>query len=75
MDLHLVHNKRVMRKSCAAYKGPDKWFRKGISMIEMVQMFAEVRWPQSSDHGQSWLAHGQNSEHSSVSPVSSLSVV
>ncbi len=55
MNLHLVYNNRVIGKSGSAYKSPGKWFRKGISMIEVMQMFpddgaaeiwfADLRWP------------------------------
>ena len=44
-----------MAKQDSTYKGPGKWFRKGISMIEVINMFpddetaecwfSELRWP------------------------------
>ena len=55
MTLHLIYNNKVVEEKGRPYKGPGKWFRKGISLVEVMAMFpddrtaeqwfANVRWP------------------------------
>ncbi len=50
-----MYNNKVMKRKGKPYKGPGNWFRKGISLVEVVAMFpddqtaelwfADIRWP------------------------------
>ena len=50
-----MYNNKTVKKNRIPYKCPGKWFRKGISLVEVMDMFpddhtagqwfANVRWP------------------------------